>query len=271
MRFKCNAKINLGLSVTEKRADGFHNLESIFLPVPWFDVIDINESNKTTFTSSGIDIDGSSSNNLCMKAYQLLARDFVLPPVSIHLEKNIPIGAGLGGGSSDAAFVLKGLNEMFRLNLSVERLKQLSSLLGSDCPFFIENRAAFVTGRGELLNTNLRIKLNCYCLIVNPGVHISTKEAYTAILPKEASFKLLDINKLELQNWQSKVVNDFETALLPKYHELEKLRQDLVSLNPFYVAMSGSGSSFFAFYHEKPIGYEFPNYKSNCFKLEINQ
>lgn len=268
---KCNAKINLGLSITEKRGDGFHNLESIFLPVPWYDIIEIQESEKTIFSSSGIPISGDHTNNLCMKAYHLLARDFVLPPVSIHLEKNIPIGAGLGGGSSDAAFVLKGLNELFRLNLSTERLEQLASMLGSDCPFFVQNKAAFVTGKGELLDMSLKLDLNCYCLLVNPGIHISTKDTYGAIIPQKARFDLREINNLDKMDWQNRVVNDFETALLPNYPELVALRQTLMDLIPFYVSMSGSGSSFFAFFKEEPKGYSFKNCTSKVFELNINQ
>ena len=271
MRMNCNAKINLGLSITEKREDGFRNLESILLPVPWYDVIEIQEVEKTSFTSSGIAIDGDDTNNLCTKAYHLLARDFILPPVSIHLEKNIPIGAGLGGGSSDAAYVLKGLNEMFRLNLSIERLEQLASLLGSDCPFFIQNKAAFVQGRGELLDVNLKLELNCYCILVNPGIHISTKEAYGAITPQMAQFDLRELHTLDKRTWQNTVVNDFETALLPNYPELVELRQSLLALNPFYVSMSGSGSSFYAFFEEEPAEYSFRNYVSKTFELNIRQ
>ena len=271
MRMNCNAKINLGLFITEKRVDGFHNLESIFLPVPWFDVVDIQESDETSFSSSGIEIDGNQSNNLCMKAYQLLARDYDLPPVSIHLEKNIPIGAGLGGGSSDAAYVLKGLNEMFRLNLSVERLEQLAGLLGSDCPFFIQNKAAFVSGKGERLNFKLNLHLECYCLLVNPGIHISTKEAYSSIIPKQAKFNLLDIKSLDNKEWQNSINNDFEAALVPNYSELEKLRKDLMKLDPFYVSMSGSGSTFFALFKKEPKHYNFPSFTSKCFQLSINQ
>ena len=271
MRMNCNAKINLGLSITEKREDGFHNLESIFVPVPWYDVIEIQESEKTTFTSSGIQIDGDGTNNLCMKAYHLLARDFILPPVSIHLEKKIPIGAGLGGGSSDAAYVLKGLNEMFRLNLSIKRLEQLASLLGSDCPFFIQNKAAFVTGRGEQLDVNLKLDLNCYCILINPGIHISTKEAYGAITPQKAQFNLKELHTLDKGAWQNAVVNDFETALLPNYPELVDLKESLLALNPFYVSMSGSGSSFFAFFEDRPEEYSFRNYASKTFELNISQ
>lgn len=271
MRINCNAKINLGLYVTEKREDGFHNLESIFLPVPWYDVVDIQKAEKTIFSSSGIKIGGDSSSNLCLKAYQLLAQEFIMPPVAIHLEKNIPIGAGLGGGSSDAAYVLKGLNEMFQLNLSTDKLKQLAAKLGSDCPFFIENNAAFVTGRGEELNTDLNLKLNCYCLVVNPSIHISTKEAYSNIIPQKSPFNLLTLNDLPHNDWQETVSNDFEKVLEPQYGPLQKLRSELNKLSPFYISMSGSGSTYFALFHKKPVGYDFEELSAKCFKLTINQ
>lgn len=271
MRMNCNAKINLGLFITEKREDGFHNLESIFLPIPWFDIVDIQESDKTIFTSSGIHIDGDQSNNLCMQAYQLLAQEFILPPVSIHLEKNIPIGAGLGGGSSDAAYVLKGLNEMFRLNLSVERLGDLASRLGSDCPFFIQNKAAFVTGRGEVLDTSLQLNLSCFCLVVHPGIHISTKEAFSNITPQQAKMDLFGINNIPKADWQNLIVNDFEASILPKRAELQKLKNDLQDLNPFYVSMSGSGSSFFALFEQEPTVDMFSEFSMQCFKLNISQ
>lgn len=271
MRLECNAKINLGLFVTEKREDGFHNLKSIFLPIPWLDVIDIQESDEVVFSSSGIKIDGNGSQNLCLQAYHLLAKDFPLPPVSIHLEKNIPVGAGLGGGSSDAAFVLKGLNELFRLNLTLQQLGAYASVLGSDCPFFIQNKSAFVSGRGDQLNFELKLKVSAYCLVINPGVHISTATAYSAIKPQKAKFDLFQINNLDQGKWQQHIVNDFEAALLPQYPLLQKLKTDLESLNPFYVSMSGSGSTFFALFDEKPEKSNFGNYASKLFELKINQ
>jgi 4-diphosphocytidyl-2-C-methyl-D-erythritol kinase len=271
MRINCNAKINLGLYVTEKRKDGFHNLESIFLPIPWYDVVDIQKAEKTSFSSSGIKIDGESSSNLCLKAYQLLAQEFIMPPVAIHLEKNIPIGAGLGGGSSDAAYVLKGLNELFQLNLSTDKLKKLAAELGSDCPFFIENKAAFVTGRGEELTTDLSLQLNCYCLVVNPGIHISTKEAYSNIIPQKSPFNLLTLNELPQNDWQGIVSNDFEKALETRHLPLQKVRAELQKLSPFYISMSGSGSTYFALLSKKPIGYDFGELSAKCFKLSINQ
>lgn len=256
MLLKCNAKINLGLSVTGKRKDGFHNIESIFLPVPWHDEIEITLSDKTVFTSEGIPIDGKAENNLCLQAYHLLLADFLMPPVHIHLKKNIPIGAGLGGGSSDAAFVLKGLNELFSLNLSIEKLEKYAGQLGSDCTFFIRNQPAFVSGKGEQLEP-IDIELKGYCLLVNPNIHISTKEAYTAIRPKKSAISLKEVIRLPYSDWQHKIINDFEAALLPKYSAMEDLKNKLLAMGAYYVAMSGSGSTYFAFFHQKPKKYDF--------------
>jgi 4-diphosphocytidyl-2-C-methyl-D-erythritol kinase len=146
-----NAKINLGLSITDRRADGYHNLESVFYPIRLHDALELVESDELSFTSSGLAIPGNADSNLCVKAYHLLAADFTLPPVHIHLHKHVPIGAGLGGGSSDAAFFLKLMNDKFELSLSVEQLETYAGRLGADCPFFIKNKPAFATGIGDQL------------------------------------------------------------------------------------------------------------------------
>ena len=267
MLLKCNAKINLGLSVISKRADGFHNLESIFLPIKWYDDIQLEEAKVTGFTAEGIQIDGKPENNLCLQAYHILAADFLLPPVHIHLNKQIPIGAGLGGGSSDGAFVLKGLNELFRLNLSVEKLESYAARLGSDCPFFIQNKTMFVSGRGEVL-TPLDMELKGYCLVINPGIHISTKEAYRNVTPKPALCNLREAVEKPKENWQKEIVNDFEVALLPSYPSLQELRYKLKESGAYYVSMSGSGSTFFAFFEKEPKDLKIKEkYEYRLFKL----
>lgn len=260
MLLKCNAKINLGLNVTRKREDGFHEIESVFLPVPWNDELQIMPAEKVHFSSEGINIDGDSSTNLCMQAFHLLAADYLIPPVHIHLNKVIPIGAGLGGGSSDAAFVLKGLNELFQLNISIEKLEEYAAKLGSDCAFFIRNKPAFASGRGEVLEA-IDFDLNGYVLLVNPNVHISTKEAYSKIKPAPALISLKNAVKQPLETWQTTIVNDFEKALLPSYPKLQKLKEDLLSLGANYVSMSGSGSTFFGIFKEKPTNYDFGDYQ----------
>ena len=188
-----NAKINIGLSITSKRADGFHNLSSIFYPVNWCDVLEILPAKETTFISSGIEIPGLSTKNLCLRAYELLREEFNISPVAIHLKKNIPIGAGLGGGSSDAAFTLRMLNEMFDLNLSINQLEDRAKLLGSDCAFFIQNKQVLATEKGDVFE---KIKLDLkgyYILLVNPEIHISTQEAYSKIYPKASTIDYANV------------------------------------------------------------------------------
>lgn len=267
MLLLCNAKINLGLSIISKREDGFHNLESIFLPVPWYDTIELTLASKTSFSAEGISISGDPNVNLSMKAYHLLATDFLLSPVHIHLNKQVPIGAGLGGGSSDAAFVLKGLNELFGLNLSIERLEQYADQLGSDCSFFIQNRPAFVSGKGEVLEP-IHFQLSGYCLLVNPNIHISTKEAYQSIIPKQPSVKLKEAIQLPKERWPAMVKNDFEEALIHHYPELKKLREKLEKMGAYYVAMSGSGSTYFAFFEKLPDEISFGDYQVKSFSLD---
>lgn len=270
MLLTCNAKINLGLSVTGKRPDGFHSIESLFIPIPWNDYIEIKRSEELAFSAEGIHVDGNKEDNLCLRAYHLLNQRFGLPKMSIHLKKEIPIGAGLGGGSSDAAFVLKGLNEFFELNLSIEELEEYAGQLGSDCVFFIRNKAALVTGRGEQIDTTIPMTFFTYCIVVNPEIHISTKEAYSKISPKPPTLKLSKAITLPLEQWQDVIKNDFELALLPDYPALQVLKQKLLDMGAYYVSMSGSGSTFFAFFDCKPDQLLFnKSYKWRGFELKI--
>jgi 4-diphosphocytidyl-2-C-methyl-D-erythritol kinase len=247
-----NAKINLGLSILSRREDGFHNIESIFLPIPWVDELSVYESDTFSFECDGIPIDGNTESNLCVKAYALLQEDFKLPPVQIKLQKNIPIGAGLGGGSADAAFTLKALNDLFHLTLKEEELEAYADRLGSDCSFFIANKPAFVSGKGEKIDHSFHLAISAYCMVVYPQLHISTKEAYENIEPKYPEVPLRNAIKNPLSAWQGAVVNDFEAALISKYPTLQQLRKNLKDMGASYVSMSGSGSSFFAFFSSKP-------------------
>jgi 4-diphosphocytidyl-2-C-methyl-D-erythritol kinase len=256
MLLKPNAKINLGLNILNKRADGFHNLESIFLPVSWEDELQIETANNFQFSSSGLPIPGDQSSNLCVKAYQLLKQDFKIPAVKIHLHKLIPMGAGLGGGSSDAAFTLKGLNQLFDLGLSQSKLESYSAQLGSDCVFFIKNKAALVKGRGEVLEHSLSLKLSGYILLVKPDVFISTKEAYAGVSPQEQNQSLRELINLPKEEWKNVIKNDFETSLFPKYPELEKIKQQLYEMGAYYAAMSGSGSCLYGLFEEEPKEFE---------------
>lgn len=268
MKLFPNAKINLGLFVTEKRKDGFHNLESLFLPVPWYDELEVVLAEKFHFSSLGIEIDGNSSNNLCVKAYDLLKNDFDLAPVSINLIKNIPIGAGLGGGSSDAAFTLKGVNAFFNLGLSESQLMNYAAKLGSDCAFFIPNLPSIASGKGEIISPVNDFRLNHYCLIVYPNLHIETKKAYENIQPQKAKFSISELLKNDVATWKNNLINDFEAPLLEIYPQLKSLKNQLFEMGAAYVSMSGSGSSFFAFFDKLPKSYLFPkDYPYRIFKL----
>ncbi len=248
-----NAKINLGLNVRYKRNDGFHELETIMLPVALYDILEILPSKKMAFFESGIALDNASiADNLVYKAWALLRDQFDIPPVNIHLHKKIPAGAGLGGGSADAAYTIRVLNELFELNLSDFTMEENAAMLGSDCAFFIQNQCALATGRGEKLepiSCNLKGK---YLLLVVPDVHISTAEAYRDISPMEPDTPLAEIIAQPFSIWKNKLKNDFEVSLFPKNPGLELIKNKLYAQGAFYAAMSGSGAAIFGLFHEKP-------------------
>ena len=252
-----NAKINLGLHIKNKRADGYHELETIFYSINFCDVLEILPSDQLTFTSSGIDIPGKG--NLCIDAYHLLRDDFNIPAVHIHLHKIIPIGAGLGGGSSDAAFTLKGLNELFDLQLSREQLRTYAVKIGADCPFFIENKPMLATGVGEILES-IELDLSAYHIaIVKPNIHVSTKKAYSLVTPNEPLYSLRDLIKTPVKQWQ--LQNDFEQSVFAKYPAIKDLKNSLYEQGAVYAAMSGSGSSVFGLFENRP--------KLNCVDSSI--
>ncbi|MTI31814.1 4-(cytidine 5'-diphospho)-2-C-methyl-D-erythritol kinase [Xanthovirga aplysinae] len=258
-----NAKINIGLNVIEKRPDGFHNIHSCFYPVPWTDVLEIIESQELKFTASGGGIPGREEDNLCLKAYQLLKEKFDLPPVHIHLQKNIPIGAGLGGGSADASFTLKGLNDLFNLKLTSDELEKYAEKLGSDCPFFIKNKPVFVQGKGEQFD-NINIDLSGKNLIlVNPNIHISTKEAYAGVNPSPAKWEVKSVIKnTKLPNWKGKLKNDFEDSIFPIHPEIAVIKEQLYQLGAVYASMTGSGATVYGIFEEEVNIDLFPqNYK----------
>jgi 4-diphosphocytidyl-2-C-methyl-D-erythritol kinase len=245
-----NAKINLGLYVTAKRQDGYHNIESLFLPVSLCDVLEAIPSNDPgcKLFLKGHQVDGDVGNNLCVRAYDLIQQRFDIPGIEACLLKNIPLGAGLGGGSADGAFMIRLLNDLFNLGMSIDQMKNLAGLLGSDCPFFIANTQAFVSGRGELLepvDTGLTGKK---LLIVHPGIHISTAMAYAHILPKSAAVDLRQLNVTGRQEWQTAVSNDFETYMLKQYPEIAEIKHSLYEMGAFYASMSGSGSSVYGLF-----------------------
>lgn len=251
-----NAKINLGLHVTEKRPDGFHNLETVFFPVGWCDALEFVEAGEFQFSTSGIPISGDLESNLVVKAYRLLQKDFDLPVLKIHLHKQIPFGAGLGGGSSDAAFMLKLLNKSYHLGLDEKELLKYAAVLGSDCPFFILNKPVYATGRGEIMQAT-DIQLNgMFTLLVKPPVEVSTAKAFQLVVPQKSSLSLPELLSLPVQEWKGKVINQFEQSVFQQYPELEEVKKKLYDLGAVYASMSGSGSCIFGLFNEVPKQYK---------------
>ncbi|WP_167613034.1 4-(cytidine 5'-diphospho)-2-C-methyl-D-erythritol kinase [Maribellus sediminis] len=247
-----NAKINIGLNVVEKRLDGYHNLETIFYPVKLADALEFVEANNTALTISGIQVDGDPENNLIIKAYRLLRRDFQLPELHFHLHKVVPFGAGLGGGSSDAAFALKMLNKHFNLNLDDQTLEQYATGLGADCPFFIRNKPTFAYGIGDQFES-IELDLSEYSIvIIKPDCSVSTVEAYRTITPQKPDFDLRRIASLPVEEWRRVIKNDFETSVFPQYPQIRELKHQLYDLGAVYAAMSGSGSAVFGIFRHLP-------------------
>jgi len=247
-----NAKINLGLYVTQKRKDGYHEIETCMIPVPLTDALEITFAEKTVIKCTGIDIPGKEKDNLIFKVLKLLRKDFnELPHIHVHLHKAIPMGAGLGGGSADAAFALKMMNSMFDLHLEDWFLEDYAAELGSDCPFFIENTPKIATGRGEILEY-VKIDLKgCWLTLVNPNIHIGTKEAYEGLIPKKPAFDL-KATLADRSSWKEQLINDFEASIFPKHPEIAQIKEQLYKMGAFYSAMSGSGSTVFGLFDHEP-------------------
>lgn len=248
-----NAKINLGLNITEKRPDGFHNLETLFYPVKWCDILEVVPAagSTTTITQTGIAVDVAPEKNLVMRAYTLLAASYPIPPVDIYLHKIIPFGAGLGGGSADAAQMLVLLNRMFNLAIDDATLASYAAQLGSDCPFFVYNQPMMATGRGEILST-VDFSLDGYhILLVKPPFGISTPEAFAGIKPQKPAISISDVIAKPIEEWRSLLKNDFEEHLFVKYPLLSEIKQQLYDAGATYAAMSGSGSTIFGIFKNK--------------------
>jgi len=247
-----NAKINLGLNIVRKRSDGYHDIESCLYPIPYYDMLEIIEGNSFEFTITGIPI--NEDNNLVTQAYYLLTSKFDLPPVRIHLNKNIPVGGGLGGGSSNASFTLKMLNEIFHLNLKETALTKYASQLGSDCSFFIKNNPMMVSGKGEILE-DLKINLTGYYLsVVTPQIQIKTGKAYNALQPKASDYTIKHIIENEsVEAWKKLLHNDFEKIVVSWHPEIEKIKQKMMEHDAIYSSLTGSGSSVFGIFDNKPV------------------
>ena len=244
-----NCKINLGLSILAKRADGYHELETVFYPIAVSDALEILPSDKLTLSQTGIAVPGDPDQNLCLKAYHLLKKDFPsLPSVQMHLHKNIPMGAGLGGGSSDGTNALLILNQQFSLGLNDLQLIDYASQLGSDCPFFVYNKACHATGRGEVL-TPIALDLSNYqFLLVHPGKHISTAWAFQQLTPNTKSKSIQSIIQKPMTEWKELLINDFEAPVFKAEPTLSNIKTQLYQLGAIYASMSGSGSSLFGIF-----------------------
>ncbi len=241
-----HAKINLGLHVLGKRKDGYHNLQTCFYPILGFtDVLEIVVADKFQFTTSGLPIDSDTENNLVVKAFRLMQQKFSFPNARIHLHKNIPIGAGLGGGSSDAAFVLRLCNELFKLNIPAIELKKLSSELGSDCAFFIGNDPALGFGRGEILEA-LYVEIpKLHLILISPGIHVSTKEAFEGLAFEPYETDLDQVLQTPVKKWKNHLYNTFESSVFTQYPEIAKAKAWLYEQGAEFALMSGSGSNVF--------------------------
>ncbi|HUW07628.1 MAG TPA: 4-(cytidine 5'-diphospho)-2-C-methyl-D-erythritol kinase [Williamwhitmania sp.] len=258
-----NAKINLGLRVIEKRSDGFHNIETIFIPVPMCDMLEIIPTSSTSrFSVSGLTLDGNTKDNLCMKAFALFQDEVGCPNVAIHLHKVIPSGAGLGGGSSDAAFTLKLLASMFSPTLSHRKLVDMAGRIGSDCAFFIDNTTSLATSRGEVLQPiNLNLD-NLFLVLINPRMHVNTSQAYAGISPQKTTNNLSKLVLEPIETWQKTITNDFEETVFQIHPAIGKIKEEMLSHGATYSAMTGSGSTVFGLFRQEPPKLEshFPTY-----------
>lgn len=271
-----NAKINIGLHIVSRRRDGYHDLETLFYPIGLKDALEIiptkeraispqtnpaelaGTSTTTTategyrFFQTGIPIAGTVEDNLVIKALQLMASHRTLPPIDIHLLKKIPSGAGLGGGSSNAAFMLQLLNNNFSLGFSNDELVGMAATLGADCAFFIRNQPALASGIGDVLEPFDLDLSGYFLLLVKPDISIATKEAYSLVAPKIPELSLREIVKKPVQEWREWLKNDFEPAIFKKYPEIYRIKKQLYDLGALYASMSGSGSSVYALFQEEP-------------------
>lgn len=243
-----NAKINIGLTIVSRRSDGYHNLETVFYPVKINDALEIVEADRLSFEASGIEIPGYANENLCLKAYELLKFDYDIPPLKIHLHKQIPIGAGLGGGSADAAFFIKLVNEKFNLGLNTSVMEDYARKLGADCAFFIQNKPVFAFGKGDEFE-NVDLDLSRYTLaLVMPPVHVSTGEAYRGVNPHQPAESLKDLISLPIEDWKLAIKNDFEASIFRNHSSIRGVKAALYEAGAIYASMSGSGASVYGIF-----------------------
>ncbi|HZY39357.1 MAG TPA: 4-(cytidine 5'-diphospho)-2-C-methyl-D-erythritol kinase [Mucilaginibacter sp.] len=247
-----NAKVNIGLNVINRRDDGYHNLETIFYPIKIKDILEVIKADALSFESAGLEIPGRIEDNLCVKGYHLLKKDFDLPPVKIFLYKHIPIGAGLGGGSADAAFFIRLINQKFEIGLTDGQMVGYARQLGADCAFFIQNKPVFAQGIGDELEP-VELDLSKYTIaLVMPPVHVSTAEAYRGVRPALPGRSLKELIQLPVGEWKNYIKNDFEQSVFKNHPAIRGVKAALYEAGAIYASMSGSGASVFGLFEEKP-------------------
>ncbi|MDR1781316.1 MAG: 4-(cytidine 5'-diphospho)-2-C-methyl-D-erythritol kinase [Tannerella sp.] len=247
-----NAKINLGLHVTARRQDGYHDIETVFYPIPLCDALEITPADKWSFEQTGIALDAPSDDNLVMKALRCMQQRHQIPASSVFLHKAVPVGAGLGGGSSDASFMLKLLNDYAELNIPDNELETMAASLGADCPFFVRNTPVVATGTGNVF-CPVDVSLKDYTIcIVKPDIAVSTREAYSLVKPAMPPRPLSEVVSLPVEQWREVLVNDFEPSIFRLYPQIEKIKNELYERGAVYAAMSGSGSAVFGLFKDEP-------------------
>lgn len=255
-----NAKINIGLNVVAKRPDGYHDLETVFYPINLQDAIEMNVIEDDVpmcgyrLKVTGNTLGGTPEDNLVIKAYKLLKSDYDIPDLSFNVFKHIPTGAGLGGGSADAAFTIKAINDKFRLGLTDSDMEKYASILGADCPFFIKNRPVMATGIGNVFHPIKLSLKGMHLLLIKPDVYVSTADAYRNVTPKRPMQSLPELLQQPIDTWKDTVKNDFEDSVFCKYPEIAAIKDKMYDMGALYAAMSGSGSSVFGFFKE-PVAY----------------
>jgi len=254
-----NAKINIGLNIVGRRTDGYHNLETVFYPVKISDGLEVIEAGQMSFEFSGIEIPGYANENLCLEAYNLLSRDFSLPALSIHLHKQIPIGAGLGGGSADAAFFIKLVNTKFKLGLDETAMEEYCRRLGSDCAFFVRNVPVFAYGKGDQFERAELVLNDYFMVLVMPPVHVSTGEAYRGVKPAEPAQSLRKLIKLPVEEWKNVIKNDFEASIFKNHASIRGVKSALYEAGALYASMSGSGASVYGIFNKQTELHELEN------------
>lgn len=246
-----NAKINIGLNIVEKRADAYHNIETVFYPIALKDILEVVPAGRLAFHNTGIPIDAPMEKNLVVKAYRLLNDDFHINPVALHLHKTIPFGAGLGGGSSDAAFTLRLLNEIHQLRLTEERLEAYAACIGADCSFFIRNKAVFAYNKGDCFKPIKFSLRGYYMILVIPPINVSTPDAYRHVCVQKPEVPLMDVLASPIHEWRNRLVNHFESSVFTQYPAIAAIKERLYSKGALYASMSGSGSAVYGLFSKE--------------------